>query len=52
MIDLGQARDTLRNLAKVWTRPVNLLTRVDGKGKLLRCDDGALTEKAAEYTSA
>ncbi len=51
-LDMGQAKDTLRNLAKVWTRPVNLLTRVDGKGKMLRCDDGALTEKAAEYTSA
>lgn len=49
-LDLGQARDTLRNLAKVWTRPVNLLTKVEGKGKLLRCEDGNLSEKAAEYS--
>ncbi|MBK9033712.1 MAG: SpoVR family protein [Myxococcales bacterium] len=48
-LDLGQAKDTLRALARVWTRPVNLLTRVDGKGKVLRCDGDTLTEKSAEY---
>ncbi len=48
-LDLAQARDTLRNLYKVWTRPVSLLTRVEGKGKLLRCDDSSITEKSAEY---
>ena len=41
--------DTLKALAKVWTRPVNLLTKLDGKGKLIRCDGDALSEKAAEY---
>jgi len=50
-LDLGQAKDTLKALAKVWTRPVNLLTKLDGKGKLIRCDGEALSEKAAEYTS-
>ena len=48
-LDMNQARDTLRNLHKVWTRPVNLLTRVDGKGKMLRCDESGLGEKSAEY---
>ena len=48
-LDLGQAKDTLKALAKVWTRPVNLLTKADGKGKLIRCDGDALSEKAAEY---
>jgi len=48
-LDLAQARDTLRNLYKVWTRPVSLLTRVEGKGKLLRCDDSSITEKSADY---
>jgi stage V sporulation protein R len=48
-LDMNQARDTLRNLFKVWTRPVNLLTRLDGKGKLLRCDDNGISEKSAEY---
>ncbi len=48
-LDAGQTRDTLRNVAKLWTRPVNLLTKVEGKGKLLRCDDGNLSERSAEY---
>jgi stage V sporulation protein R len=48
-LDAGQARDTLRNAAKLWTRPVSILTRVDGKGKLLRCEDGNISERSAEY---
>jgi stage V sporulation protein R len=48
-LDGGQARDTLRNAAKVWTRPVSLLTKVEGKGKLLRCEDGNISERSAEY---
>ncbi|HEX8108222.1 MAG TPA: SpoVR family protein, partial [Kofleriaceae bacterium] len=48
-LDAGQARDTLRNTSKLWTRPVSLLTKVEGKGKLLRCEDGNLTERSAEY---
>ncbi len=49
-LDGGQARDTLRNAAKLWTRPVSLLTKVDGKGKLLRCEDGNISERSAEYS--
>jgi len=48
-LDSAQARDTLRNTAKLWTRPVSLLTKIDGKGKLLRCEDGNLSERSAEY---
>jgi stage V sporulation protein R len=48
-LDGAQARDTLRNTAKLWTRPVSLLTKVEGKGKLLRCEDGNLSERSAEY---
>ena len=48
-LDAAQARDTLRNTAKLWTRPVSLLTKIEGKGKLLRCEDGNLTERSAEY---
>jgi stage V sporulation protein R len=47
-LDMGQARDTLRNVQRVWSRPVNLLTRIDGKGKLLRCEDGNLSERSAD----
>ncbi|MDB4952826.1 MAG: SpoVR family protein [Myxococcales bacterium] len=48
-LDSGQARDTLRNTAKIWSRPVSLLTKVDGKGKILRCEDGNISERSAEY---
>lgn len=48
-LDAGQARDTLRNSSKLWTRPVNLLTKIEGKGKLLRCEDGNISERSAEY---
>ncbi|HEU4728027.1 MAG TPA: SpoVR family protein [Kofleriaceae bacterium] len=48
-LDLAQARDTLRNTTKLWTRPVSLLTKVEGKGKLLRCEDGNLSERNADY---
>jgi stage V sporulation protein R len=50
-LDLAQAKDTLRGANRLWTRPVNLLTKIDGKGKLLRCEDGNLSEKSAETTS-
>ncbi len=48
-LDNGQARDTLKNATKVWTRPVSLLTKVENKGKMLRCEDGNITERSAEY---
>jgi stage V sporulation protein R len=46
-LDLGQARDTLHNLFKVWGRPVSILTRIDGKSKLLRWDEGGYSDKSA-----
>jgi len=46
-LDLAKARDTLHNLFKVWTRPVSLLTRIDGKAKLLRWDEGGYSDKSA-----
>jgi stage V sporulation protein R len=49
-LDGGQARDTLRNASRLWTRPVSLLTKLDGKGKLLRCDDGNISERSADYS--
>jgi stage V sporulation protein R len=48
-LDMSQARDTLRNLYRVWTRPVSLLTKLEGKGKILRCEGDNITEKSAEY---
>jgi len=49
-LDASQARDTLRNASKLWTRPVSLLTKVENKGKLLRCEDGSISERSAEYS--
>ena len=46
---MDYARDTLTNLVRVWKRPVNLLSRIDGKGKLLRYDGREHAEKGADY---
>jgi stage V sporulation protein R len=48
-LKLDHSRETLANLHRVWKRPVNLLTKVDGKGKLLRFDGRDHSEKTAEY---
>jgi len=50
-LDLNYARDTLANLFKVWSRPVNLLTKIEGKGKVLRWDESGYSDKSAEYPS-
>jgi stage V sporulation protein R len=44
-LDLGQARDTMANLYRVWTRPVNLITVVENKGKLLRYDAEGFSDR-------
>ena len=41
------ARDTLVNLCRVWRRPVNILTKVEDKGKLLSYDGKSHSERAA-----
>jgi stage V sporulation protein R len=48
-LDMAQAKDTLQNLFRVWTRPVSVLTKVEGKGKLLRFDRDGYSDKSAEY---
>ncbi len=37
-LKIDYARDTLRNLQTLWRRPVNLITRLDGRGVVLRFD--------------
>jgi stage V sporulation protein R len=37
-LDLGYARDTLRNLARIWGRPVHIQTVLGEKGRLLTHD--------------
>ncbi len=51
-LDINQAQDTLRNLHRVWSRPVNLLTKTDSKGKMLRFDQDGYSERSAEYPSS
>ncbi|MBI5481246.1 MAG: SpoVR family protein [Deltaproteobacteria bacterium] len=51
-LKLDHARDTLANLERVWKRPVNLLTKVDGQGKLLRYDGKEHSEKSVDWGSA
>ncbi|MEO6950232.1 MAG: SpoVR family protein [Polyangia bacterium] len=46
---VDHARDTLEALARVWKRPVNLVTRLEGKGKLMRYDGHDHSEKSIEY---
>jgi stage V sporulation protein R len=48
-LKVDHARDTLANLNRVWKRPVNVLTKIDGKGKLMRYDGRDHSEKSAEY---
>jgi stage V sporulation protein R len=48
-LKLDHARDTLANLNRVWKRPTNILTKIDGKGKIMRFDGRDHSEKSAEY---
>jgi stage V sporulation protein R len=43
------AKDTLANLQAMWRRPVALVTRVDGKGMLMRFDGRDHTDRKVEY---
>ena len=40
---LGYARDTLRNLERIWRRPVSILTVIDDKPKRIRYDGTEIT---------
>jgi stage V sporulation protein R len=48
-LKLDHGRDTLQNVCRVWKRPVSILTKLDGKGKLLKYDGRDHSEKSAEY---
>ncbi len=47
-LKLDYARDTLGNLQSLWRRPVNLATKVDGRGTLFRFDGKDHTEGRIE----
>jgi stage V sporulation protein R len=42
------ARETLKNVQSMWRRPVNLVTRFEGKGVMLRFDGQNHSEKKVE----
>ncbi len=48
-LDVEQSKQTLRNVAKIWSRPVSLVSKSEGKGRLMRCEDGTVSERAADY---
>jgi len=47
-LELVEARYTLENLQSLWRRPVNLYTKVDGKGVILRFDGKDHAERRAD----
>jgi len=47
-LKMDDARDTLVNMASLWRRPVNLVTRVEGKGLMMRFDGKEHSEKKVD----
>jgi stage V sporulation protein R len=47
-LEPGYAKETLKNLQQVWKRPVGIITRVEGKGLLMRHDGTSFSEKKVE----
>ena len=45
---MDDARDTLVNMASLWRRPVNLVTKVEGKGLMMRFDGKEHSEKKVD----
>jgi stage V sporulation protein R len=48
-LKMDHARDTMAALFRVWKRPVNILTKIDGKGRILRFDGRDHSDKTADY---
>jgi stage V sporulation protein R len=44
-LKMDYARDTMRNLYKIWTRPIHLETLIDDKKRLLSFDGSDFTER-------
>ncbi len=47
-LKLDYARDTLANVQRIWRRPVNLVTRTEGRGTILRFDGREHSDKRIE----
>jgi stage V sporulation protein R len=44
-LKMDYARDTMRNLYKIWTRPIHLETLIEDKKRLLSFDGSDFTER-------
>jgi stage V sporulation protein R len=47
-LKLDYARETLKNVQSMWRRPVNLVTKLDGRGTILRYDGKDHSDKRVE----
>jgi len=47
-LKLDYARDTLKNVQSLWRRPVNLVTKVEGRGTLFRFDGKDHSDRRVE----
>jgi stage V sporulation protein R len=47
-LKMDYARDTMRNLHKIWTRPIHLETQIDDKKRLLSFDGSDFTERRVD----
>jgi stage V sporulation protein R len=47
-LKLDYARETLKNVQSLWRRPVNLITRVDGRWTQFRYDGKEHTDRRVE----
>jgi stage V sporulation protein R len=47
-LKMDYARDTLRNLYKLWTRPVHLETMIDGRRRLITLDGREISERKTD----
>jgi stage V sporulation protein R len=48
-LKMDYARDTLENLYRVWTRPVHILTKTDGAGRMLSFNGKEHSDRSAAY---
>jgi stage V sporulation protein R len=47
-LKMDYARETLRNVQTMWRRPVNIVTKVDGRGVMLKYDGREHSDKRVE----
>ncbi|HTL51559.1 MAG TPA: SpoVR family protein [Planctomycetota bacterium] len=51
-IDVNLAKEALKNLASIWTRPAHLATVVGGKGRVVSCDGSNFESRSIDLEGA